>query len=137
MVALRKQAEILAEERRLAREQALEWSREVKMESDEERERKAKKSRRVKTEGASGDEAPELKKKRKGRTKKEPEGEEQTLFSDEDGKPAKKVSFLTSVNPSLSDRNSDLPRNVRSEMTMMKELRDHAKNSCGCLASVH
>jgi RNA polymerase-associated protein CTR9 len=91
MEALRKQAEILAQERRLAREQALEWSREVKMESDEERERKAKKSRRAKTEGGSGDEAPEPKKKRKGRIKKDPDGEEQTLFSDEEGKPVKKA----------------------------------------------
>ena len=98
---LRKQAEILAQERRVAREQALEWSREVKMESDEERERKAKKSRRVKTEGGSGDEAQEPKKKRKGRTKKDADGEEQTLFSDEDGKPVKKVCFRLPLVPAV------------------------------------
>jgi hypothetical protein len=43
MEDLRKQAEVLVEERRLARVQTLEWSREAQMESDEERERKSKK----------------------------------------------------------------------------------------------
>ena len=37
MEELRVQAEKLAEERRIAREQALEWTREVQMESDGER----------------------------------------------------------------------------------------------------
>ena len=70
------------------------------MESDEERERKAAKkaSRRVKTEGGSGDEglAAEPRKKRRTGKLKRPageEGEDGALFSgDEDGeKPAKKV----------------------------------------------
>jgi RNA polymerase-associated protein CTR9 len=94
MEELHQQAKLLAQERRAAREQALEWSREVKLESEEERERKSKKSiRRVKTEGGSGDEGIEPKKKKRGKVKKE-EGEDQALFSDEeDGeKPAKKVA---------------------------------------------
>ncbi|TFY58741.1 hypothetical protein EVJ58_g6226 [Rhodofomes roseus] len=78
---LRREAEELAEERRKAREQALEWSRDIKMESDEERERKAaKKANR--------------RKRRTGKLKKSSgveEGEEEALFSgDEDEKPAKK-----------------------------------------------
>lgn len=99
---LKKQAEQLAEERRKAREQALEWTRDIKLESDEERERKAAKkaNRRVKTEGVSGDEglAAEPRKKRRAGKLKRPageEGEDGALFSgDEDGeKPAKKVSL--------------------------------------------
>ncbi|KAI0948961.1 hypothetical protein AcW1_008691 [Taiwanofungus camphoratus] len=99
MEELRVQAEKLAEERRRAREQALEWTRDIKIESDEERERKAKKaSRRVKTEGGSGDEAGEPKKKRRGKLKKTNgavDGEDvAALFSgDEEGeKPARKRS---------------------------------------------
>jgi RNA polymerase-associated protein CTR9 len=95
MEELRKQAEVLAEERRLARVQALEWSREVKMESDEERERKSKKMRKVKADNGSGDEAGEQKKKRRGKLKKEGGGDvDQALFSnDEDERPSKKVGF--------------------------------------------
>ncbi|KAL4073760.1 hypothetical protein V8B97DRAFT_1238806 [Scleroderma yunnanense] len=95
---LRLQAEKLAEQRRIAREQALEWTREVQMESDEERERKAKRaSKKVKTEPESGDEGAngnEPKKKRKGKLKKaNDQGDEnEQLFSDDeaDNKPAKK-----------------------------------------------
>jgi RNA polymerase-associated protein CTR9 len=96
---LRVQAEKLAEERRIAREQALEWTREVQMESDEERERKSKRApKKVKTEAESGDEglatAAEPKKKRKGKLKKaNDQGDDnEQLFSDEDmdSKPAKK-----------------------------------------------
>jgi RNA polymerase-associated protein CTR9 len=99
-IDLERKAKILAEERRLAREQALEWTREVKVESDEEKERKSKRSRKPKTEG-SGDEGGESKKKRRGKTKKEEQGEDpkkdeqgeqsQALFSDEEdtGKPKK------------------------------------------------
>ncbi|OBZ70980.1 Tetratricopeptide repeat protein 1 [Grifola frondosa] len=96
---LRKEAEKLAEERRIAREQALEWTRDIKNESDEERERKAKKasSRRARVEGGSGDEAGEPKTRKKrggGKLKKVADtgdGDE-ALFSGEDeaDKPAKK-----------------------------------------------
>ncbi|KAG6336638.1 hypothetical protein ID866_2445 [Astraeus odoratus] len=99
MEELRLQAEKLAEERRIAREQALEWTREVQMESDEERERKAKRaSKKMKTEVDSGEEAAnggEPKKKRKGKIKRvNDQGDEnEQLFSDEDAdKPAKKRS---------------------------------------------
>ncbi|KAF9232678.1 hypothetical protein BU15DRAFT_80981 [Melanogaster broomeanus] len=96
---LRVQAEKLAGERRLAREQALEWTREVQMESDEERERKSKRApKKVKVEAESGDEglatAAEPKKKRKGKLKKaNDQGDDnEQLFSDEDmdSKPTKK-----------------------------------------------
>ena len=103
MEELRIQAEKLAEERRIAREQALEWTREVQMESDEERERKSKRaSKKIKTE-ESGDEGAALsepKKKRKGKLKRAGDqgGEDanEQLFSDEevDSKPAKKVRVL-------------------------------------------
>ncbi|CDO69163.1 hypothetical protein BN946_scf185042.g65 [Trametes cinnabarina] len=104
---LRKQAEKLAEERRKAREQALEWTREVKqLESDEEREKQAKKIRRTKRpersenvsgdEGASGEPRP---KKRRGKLRKSAEeggggdGEDGALFSgeDEEQKPRKRT----------------------------------------------
>jgi RNA polymerase-associated protein CTR9 len=93
METLRLEAEKLGEERRLAREQAMEWTREVKMESDEERERKTKKARKPKNEVGSGDEA-EPKKKRRGKLKKEQGDEEQAVFSEEEEveKPTKKVS---------------------------------------------
>ncbi|KZT71727.1 TPR-like protein [Daedalea quercina L-15889] len=98
---LKRQAEQLAEERRKAREQVQEWTRDIKIESDEERERKAAKkaSRRVRTEGGSGDETPAgepRKKRRAGKLKKSAGAEEgddaAALFSgDEEGeKPAKK-----------------------------------------------
>ncbi|KAF9227093.1 TPR-like protein [Gyrodon lividus] len=97
------QAEKLAKERRIAREQALEWTREVQMESDEERERKSKRApKKVKVEAESGDDGlatpAEPKKKRKGKLKKaNDQGDDnEQLFSDEDidSKPAKKVSAL-------------------------------------------
>lgn len=111
MEELRVQAEKLAEERRIAREQALEWTREVQMESDEERERKSKRAnRKVKVEAESGDELgagvmtpSEPKKKRKGKLKRSGEqgGEEnhEQLFSDDDveSKPAKKVRVVRPV----------------------------------------
>ncbi|KAF9464960.1 RNA polymerase II-associated protein [Collybia nuda] len=93
MEELKREAEKLAEERRVAREQAMEWTREVRMESDEERERKSKKTRKPKQD-ASGDEA-EPKKKRRGKLKKASEqddGEDAAQFSDEDDveRPTKK-----------------------------------------------
>ncbi|CCL99651.1 uncharacterized protein FIBRA_01671 [Fibroporia radiculosa] len=94
---LKKQAQVLAEERRKAREQALEWTRDIKMESDEERERKAikKANRKVKAEVGSGDEAlGEPKKKRRGKLKRTSgvaDGEEALFSGDEEpDKPAKK-----------------------------------------------
>jgi RNA polymerase-associated protein CTR9 len=89
--------------RKIARQEALEWSNAVKAESDEEREKK-KRPRKVKAEGdvGSGDDA-EVKKKKRGRPRKEvpangngtveiPPDEEEAVFSGaEDDKP-KKVS---------------------------------------------
>jgi RNA polymerase-associated protein CTR9 len=93
----RRQAEKLAEERRKAREQAQEWTREVQMESDEERERKSKRAaKKVKVEGESGDEGAEPKKKKRsgGKLKKaiDQDIDNEQLFSDDevDNKPAKK-----------------------------------------------
>lgn len=108
MDALRKEAEDLAEQRRKAREEAKEWSKNVQMESDDERERKAKKAanRKVKSEvasadeGANGEGAPKKKrvrkvKKEKGATsgKEGSDAEDGALFSggEEAEKPVKKV----------------------------------------------
>ncbi|KAG6813289.1 hypothetical protein H0H92_012444 [Tricholoma furcatifolium] len=86
MEELKKEADKLAEERRIAREQALQWTQESKLaESDEERERKPKKPRKPKQDLASGDEA-EPKKKRRGKLRKptsDGEGEE-PMFSDDE-----------------------------------------------------
>jgi len=89
------EAEKVAEERRLAREQALEWTRDVHMDSDDEPEKKPKRAKKMKAEITSGDEG-EPKKKRKGKLKKsavEQGDEEQVMFTEEDEaeKPAKKV----------------------------------------------
>ncbi|KAG6831581.1 hypothetical protein H0H87_004800 [Tephrocybe sp. NHM501043] len=94
MEALRKEAEKLAEERKLAREQAMQWTQEVKADSDEERERKPKKPRKAKQEVGSGDEV-EPKKKRRGKLKKptsDGDGEDQAMFSEDEEveRPAKK-----------------------------------------------
>lgn len=110
------------------------------MESDEERERKAKKPRRAKAEAGavgSGDEAGEPKKKRRGKLKKAAEGEEeQAVFSDEDentDRPLKKVMIslavvLTSL-LRLVHSCSGAPRKELSEMMKMK-LRILAKSNC-------
>lgn len=97
---LRKEAERLAEERRLAREQALEWTANIKEDSDDERERrprKAAKKDKVKAEGGSGDEAGEPKKRRRNKPKKEEDGEDAALFSDQEDvdKSVKKVRIVT------------------------------------------
>ncbi|KAJ7213002.1 RNA polymerase II-associated protein [Mycena pura] len=91
MEELRRDAETLAEQRKLAREQALEWTREVRMESDEEKERRPKKgaARKQKAEGGgSGDEAEPRKKRRsklkRGGDQEDGGGEEQPVFSDEE-----------------------------------------------------
>ena len=108
----RVEAEKLGEERRLAREQALEWTREVRMDSDDEqeREKRPKRPKKAKTDVTSGDEG-EPKKKKRGKIKKsggEQGEEDQAMFSEEDdaGKPTKKVSdprwFLPSFIYSLS-----------------------------------
>ena len=94
MEELRTEAEKLAEERRIARERAMEWTREVQMESDEERERKSKKAKKPKGEIVSGDEG-EPKKKRRGKLKKatSEQGDEEHSEEEETEKPAKKVSI--------------------------------------------
>lgn len=119
------------------------------MESDEERERKAAKkaSRRVKTEGGSGDEglAAEPRKKRRTGKLKRPageEGEDGALFSgDEDGeRPAKKVSS-EGVEPwNERHTNGSLSGHRRSAscatMRMTRSLRVlHGRNRCTYSAS--
>ncbi|KAF5322225.1 hypothetical protein D9619_001333 [Psilocybe cf. subviscida] len=93
------EAEKLAEDRRLAREQAKEWTKEARFgESDEEREKKPKKPKRTKAEAVSGDEGErEPKKKRRGKLKKassDQGDEDQAMFSEPEEavneKPAKK-----------------------------------------------
>ena len=88
-------------ERRKARETALEWSKDIKVDSDEEKEKKPKKQRRVKTEVGSGNEGESEppKKKRRGKLKRiggDSGSEKEGPLSDEgggeaDSKPAKKV----------------------------------------------
>ena len=87
-------------ERRKARETALEWTKDIKVESDEEKEKKPKKQRRVKAEAGSGNEGESEppKKKRRGKLKRmggDSGSEREGLFTDEEGggdsKPAKKV----------------------------------------------
>ncbi|KAL0578531.1 protein required for normal CLN1 and CLN2 G1 cyclin expression [Marasmius crinis-equi] len=98
MEALRQEAEKLAEERRQAREKAMEWTREVRMDSDDEKEKKPKKTRRPKPESAavSGDESEPPKKKRRGKLRKaggeEGDGEGEAMFTDDEDteKPTKK-----------------------------------------------
>jgi RNA polymerase-associated protein CTR9 len=89
------EAEKLAEDRRLAREQALEWTREVRMDSDDEQEKRPKRAKKAKADVTSGDEG-EPKKKKRGKIKKsgnEQGEEDQAMFSEEDDaeKPTKKV----------------------------------------------
>ena len=102
------EAEKLAEERRLAREQAFEWTRDVHMDSDDEpeREKKPKRTKKAKADVTSGDEG-EPKKKRKGKLKKsavEQGDEEQVMFTEEDDgeKPAKKVRTHDIYIPSIN-----------------------------------
>ncbi|KAJ7646672.1 RNA polymerase II-associated protein [Roridomyces roridus] len=122
MEALKKDAEKLAEERRVAREQALEWTREVRMESDEEKERKPKKARKQKADG-SGDEAEPPKKKRRGKLKRGGGGGEQedgadgeaepaAIFSDEDDaeRPKKRVTKKRVIRDDDDDEAAAGPR---------------------------
>ncbi|KAJ6498745.1 RNA polymerase II-associated protein [Mycena sanguinolenta] len=97
---LRRDAEKLAEERRVAREQALEWTREVRMDSDDEKEKKPKKARKQKADGpGSGDEA-EPKKKRRGKLRRagadQEDGAEEpaAVFSDDEEveRPKKRIT---------------------------------------------
>lgn len=146
MEELRQQAEKLAGERRIAREQALEWTREVQMESDEERERKSKRSsKKVKVEAESGDEGlatpSEPKKKRKGKLKRSGDqgGEEnEQLFSDEEveNKPAKKVrgDWTWGYYDSLITLDSGARRSGSFVMTKIKRRQvARGRNNCAFL----
>lgn len=103
MEELRAEAERLAEERRIAREQAMEWTREVgRMDSDEEKEKRPKKAKKPKAEAVSGDEGEQRKEKKpkRGKLKRDKvSGDQQDdagVFTDEEemaDKPAKKVSL--------------------------------------------
>lgn len=141
MEQLRNEAEKLAEERRKAREQAMEWSREAKVESEEERERRPKKAKKEKAEKAtkveqgSADEA-EPKKKRRGKLKKvaSEQGEEEIpVFTDEEDveKPAKKVcGSVLFLNLPCLYHFSGLLRRESSGMRMKKTLAARAKSNC-------
>lgn len=110
----REEAEVLAAERRKAREKALEWTKDIKVESDEEKEKKPKKQRRVKTEVGSGNEGESEppKKKRRGKLKRlggDSGSEREGLFTDEEGggvdsKPAKKVCYRLRFCPHSAER---------------------------------
>lgn len=107
MEELKLQAEALAEERRKAREQAAEWTREIRLlDSDDDKEKKPRR-KRAKAEIGSGDEGlppvgdSEPKKKRRGKLRKKDDagGADAALFSgdEEPDKPARKVSILDST----------------------------------------
>ncbi|PBK75995.1 TPR-like protein [Armillaria solidipes] len=115
-------AEELAGKRRLAREQAQAWSRDlVRMDSDDEKEKRPKKTRKAKGEGAagSGDEA-EPKKKRRGKLRKnnepangEGEGDEpMATFSDDEEveKPKKRPSKKRVVRDDDEEETAGGPR---------------------------
>ncbi len=75
----------------------MEWTREVRMESDEEREKKPKKTRKPRSEAPSGDEG-EPRKKRRGKLKKaasDQGADEGEIFTDEEDLelPTKKVNI--------------------------------------------
>jgi hypothetical protein len=142
MEELRKEAEKLAEERKLAREQALEWTREVRMESDEEKERKPKKARKQKADG-SGDEA-EPKKKRRGKLRRggdaEDGAEEPAVFSDdEDVERPKKVCrsrIFGGTRGSLCYFFSGRRRSVSFATTTTRKWWDRGKSSCAYLTRI-
>jgi len=119
MELLRRQAEELSEARRESRAQALEWSRDIKNESEEEKERKPKKTRKVKVEGGSGDEVEQPRKKRRGKLKKnaqESGDDKEALFTDDEGggddKPTKKRTSKKRVvrDDDEADQTAAVPR---------------------------
>ncbi|KAF5351734.1 hypothetical protein D9756_007677 [Leucocoprinus leucothites] len=120
---LRIEAEKLAEERRLAREQAMEWTREVRMDSDEEKEKKPKKARKPRSEAPSGDEG-EPRRKRRGKLRKaspEPGDEDGAIFTDEEEaeRPAKKRTTKKRV---VRDDDDDETANPRKKQFKSKEM---------------
>ncbi|PPQ83611.1 hypothetical protein CVT25_006296 [Psilocybe cyanescens] len=128
---LRIEAEKLAEERRLAREQALEWTREVRMESDEERERKSSKKKKPKADIISGDEAePKVQKKRRGKLKKATSDQgdvEQAVFSEEEEveKPAKKrIAKKRVVRDEEEDEDASRPKKQFKSKAMLSDTDD-------------
>lgn len=115
----------------------MEWTREVRMESDEEKEKKPKKARKPRSEAPSGDEG-EPRKKRRGKLKRAPseQGDEDgAIFTDEDDveRPAKKVGIPSLPNPLLFNVIISGPRkSVLLETMMRKRLPILAKSSCMC-----
>ncbi|KAG6899837.1 hypothetical protein C0993_006355 [Termitomyces sp. T159_Od127] len=114
MEGLRKEAEKLAEERRLAREKAMQWTQEVKGESDEERERRPKKPRKPKQDAGSGDEAESKKKRRGGKIKKttDGDGDDQAMFTEDEEveRPAKKRRVKKAVVRDDEEDEDDMAR---------------------------
>jgi hypothetical protein len=105
---------VLAEERRLARVQALEWSREVKMESGEKRERKSKNMRKVKAKNGRGTKLVSRRRKKCRKLRKEGGGDvNQALFSNGEGeRPSKKVGsrpFSTRSQPTWIAHRQEAP----------------------------
>lgn len=120
----------------------MEWTREVRMESDEEKEKKPKKARKPRSEVPSGDEG-EPRKKRRGKLRKagsEQGDEEGAIFTDEDEaeRPAKKVSTWLDLQffYQISDfAVSGQQRNVLSEMMTTRRPPILAKSNCTCIYS--
>lgn len=124
---------MLAEERRKAKQEALEWSQAFKVDSDEEKERKPKKTRKPKSEPVSGDEGEPKKRRRK--IKKHEETEDIMLSEEEeDQKPAKKVYFTNQLSHPfwllILNSTSAQPKSESCGMKMRKRLKGLARNSC-------
>ncbi|EKM80576.1 hypothetical protein AGABI1DRAFT_126637 [Agaricus bisporus var. burnettii JB137-S8] len=120
---LRIEAEELTESRRAAREQAMEWTREVRMDSDEEKEKRPKKARKPRSEVPSGDEG-EPRKKRRGKLKRssDDQGDEDgAVFTDEDDaeRPTKKRATKKRV---IRDDDDDESANPRKKQFKSKEM---------------
>ncbi len=135
---LAKKAAELAEVRKKAREEALEWSqRHAESDEEKEKEKKKKPRGRARTEATgSADEGEPRKKRRGGKLKKEVDAgeEEAALFSgeEEDSKPAaKKVRYCSMCFGGVLMSGCSGPRNGLSEMTTKrKKLVDLAGNKC-------
>jgi len=115
----------------------MEWTREVRMDSEDEKEKKPKKTRKPRSEVPSGDES-EPRKKRRGKLRKPSPGpgeEEGAMFTEEERaeRPAKKVVtylFTSCSSELISVIHSEQRKNGSSETRMTKRLVAHVKSNC-------
>jgi hypothetical protein len=116
----------------------MEWTREVRMESDEEKEKRPKKARKPRSEAPSGDEG-EPRKKRRGKLKRssDDQGDEDgAIFTDEEDaeRPAKKVNiFSRHLHTETDSMSSVLRRSASLEMMTTMNPPTLAKSNCTCI----